>query len=428
MVRALRHRNYRLFFSGQSVSLVGTWITRVATSWLVYRLTGSTLLLGVVGFAGQIPMLFLSPLAGVFVDRWDRRRVLVATQLLSLLQSLALAILTLLGVITVVEIVLLQLAQGLINAFDTPARQAFVVSMIEDRADLPNAIALNSLMVNGSRILGPSVGGLLIAAVGEGWCFLLDAVSYVAVVASLLAMRGIAPPPAREPTRVSEELRDGFRYVSGFAPVRAALLLLALVGIAGMPYTVLMPAVATHVLHGGAQLLGVLMTASGIGAVCGGLYLARRRTVIGLGRVIAVATITFGAALVAFALSRSLPLSLLILPVVGGGFMVQMAATNTVVQTLVDEALRGRVMAFYTMAFLGTAPLGSLLAGAVASRVGTATTIFLGGVVCIAGGAAFALRLPRLRALARPTYIARGILVAAEESAELAQEPASAGR
>jgi MFS family permease len=428
MVPALRHRNYRLFFSGQSVSLVGTWITRVATSWLVYRLTGSTLLLGVVGFAGQIPMLFLSPLAGVFVDRWDRRRVLVATQVLSLLQSLALAILTLLGVITVAEIVLLQLAQGLINAFDTPARQAFVVSMIEDRADLPNAIALNSLMVNGSRILGPSVGGLLIAAVGEGWCFLLDAISYVAVVASLLAMRGIAPPPAREPTRVSEELRDGFRYVSGFAPVRAALLLLALVGIAGMPYAVLMPAVATHVLHGGAQLLGVLMTASGIGAVCGGLYLARRRTVIGLGRVIAVATIAFGGALVAFALSRSLPLSLLILPVVGGGFMVQMAATNTVVQTLVDESLRGRVMAFYTMAFLGTAPLGSLLAGAVASRVGTATTILLGGVVCIAGGAAFALRLPRLRALARPTYIARGILVAAEESAELTQEPASAGR
>jgi MFS family permease len=428
MIGALHHRNYRLFFSGQSVSLVGTWITRVATSWLVYRLTGSTLLLGIVGFCGQIPMLFLAPIAGVFVDRWDRRRVLVVTQALSLLQSLALAVLTLAGIITIGEILVLQLVQGLINAFDTPARQAFVVSMIEDRADLPNAIALNSLMVNGSRIIGPSVAGLLIAVVGEGWCFLLDAISYVAVVASLVAMRGIAAPAARPSSRVGEELSAGFRYVSSFAPVRSALLLLALVGIAGMPYSVLMPAVATRVLHGGAQLLGVLMTASGVGAVCGGLYLAQRRTVIGLGRVIAVATTTFGVALVAFALSRSLVLSLLILPVVGGGFMVQMAATNTVVQTLVEERLRGRVMAFYTMAFLGTAPLGSLLAGAVSSRLGTATTILLGGVACILGGLAFAFHLPRLRALARPTYIARGILVAAEESAELAQEPASTGR
>ena len=428
MISALHHRNYRLFFSGQSVSLVGTWITRVATSWLVYRLTGSTLLLGIVGFCGQIPMLFLAPIAGVFVDRWDRRRVLVVTQVLSLLQSLALAVLTLAGIITIAEILALQLVQGLINAFDTPARQAFVVSMIEDRGDLPNAIALNSLMVNGSRIIGPSIAGLLIAAVGEGWCFLLDAISYVAVVASLVAMRGIAAPAARPSSRVGEDLSAGFRYVSSFAPVRSALLLLALVGIAGMPYTVLMPAVATRALHGGAQLLGVLMTASGVGAVCGGLYLAQRRTVIGLGRVIAVATTTFGVALVAFALSRSLVLSLLILPVVGGGFMVQMAATNTVVQTLVEERLRGRVMAFYTMAFLGTAPLGSLLAGAVSSRLGTATTILLGGVTCILGGLVFAFHLPRLRALARPTYVARGILVAAEESTELAQEPASSGR
>jgi MFS family permease len=417
LTRALASRNFRLFFGGQSVSLVGTWITRIATSWLVYRLTGSALLLGVVGFCGQIPTLVLAPLAGVLVDRWDRHRILIVTQFLSLLQSAALAILTLAGVITVPHILLLQIAQGIINAFDTPARQAFVSEMVEDRADLPNAIALNSSMVNASRIIGPSIGGIVIAAVGEGWCFALDTVSYIAVIASLRAMRLTPRNRERRVTHMREELAVGFRYVTGFVPVRTALLLLSLVSIMGMPYTVLMPAISTNVLHGGAHTLGFLMTASGAGALGGALYLASRRSVLGLGRAMAVASTTFGIGLAAFSLSRSLWLSLLVLPVVGAGMMVTMAATNTIIQTVVTEELRGRVMAFYTMAFLGTAPIGSLIAGVVADRIGPQRTILFGGLACIAAGAWFALNLPRLRELVRPIYVERGILAAAQVDA-----------
>jgi MFS family permease len=410
LLRALRHRNYRLFFAGQSLSLVGTWITRIATGWLVYRLTGSALLLGVVGFCGQIPTLFLAPIAGVFVDRWDRHRVLLVTQVCSMLQSFALAVLALAGIITVAQVLVLQVAQGIINAFDTPARQAFVVEMIEDRADLANAIALNSSMVNASRILGPSIGGVLIAAVGEGWCFLLDGVSYLAVIASLLAMHVVSSARARPETRVWEELGAGLRYVTGFVPIRTVLLLLALVSTMGMPYTVLMPAVAVKLLHGDSHTLGWLMTASGAGALGGAVYLASRATVVGLGRAIAVATAVFGAGLVAFGLSRALWISLLILPLVGAGFMVALAATNTIVQTITEEHLRGRVMAFYAMAFLGTAPLGSLLAGVLADRLGEPLTIILGGLACLLGAAWFTSRLPRLRELIRPIYLRQGIL------------------
>jgi MFS family permease len=414
LTRALRSRNFRLFFGGQSVSLVGTWITRIATSWLVYRLTGSALLLGIVGFCGQIPTLLLAPFAGVLVDRWNRRRILVVTQALSLVQSAALAVLTLAGIITVTDILVLQLAQGVINAFDTPARQAFVSEMVEDRTHLPNAIALNSSMVNASRIIGPSIGGIIIAAVGEGWCFAIDAVSYVAVIASLVAMRLAERETPRRVARMREELAIGYRYVTGFLPVRSALLLLALVSVMGMPYTVLMPAVAGRVLHGGPHTLGFLMTASGAGALGGALYLASRSSVLGLGRAMAVASATFGVGLVAFALSRAMWLSMLVLPVVGAGMMITMASTNTIIQTVVDEDLRGRVMAFYTMAFLGTAPIGSLLAGVLADRIGAPRTILLGGLACIAAGAWFALRLPRLRELVRPIYVERGILAAAQ--------------
>jgi MFS family permease len=415
LARALAHRNYRLFFSGQSVSLVGTWITRVATSWLVYRLTGSAFLLGVVGFWGQIPSLILSPFAGVLVDRWDRHRILVWTQALSGLQSLALAVLALSGTITVFWIIVLQVVQGIINSFDTPARQSFVVQMVDDPADLSNAIALNSTMVNASRIIGPSIGGLIIAAVGEGWCFLIDAISYLAVIASLLAMR-VAPVKPRPRGAMIDELRAGYRYVVGFAPVRSALLLLALVSTMGMPYTVLMPVIATKSFHGGAHTLGFLMTASGIGAVLGALYLASRQTVVGLGRVMALATLAFGAGLVAFGFARSLWTALLVLPVVGAGFMIEMASTNTILQTITEEHLRGRVMAFYAMAFLGTAPIGSLIAGLVADRIGASSTIVLGGVACIAGALWLATRLPGLRAEVRPIYLERGLL-----SAEAAQ-------
>jgi MFS family permease len=293
---------------------------------------------------------------------------------------------------------------------DTPARQAFVVAMIEDRADLPNAIALNSTMVNASRVLGPSIGGALIAAVGEGWCFMADAVSYLAVIASLLAMRVTPTRRPRQATRLLEELAAGFRYVSEFTPIRTVLLLLAVVSTMGMPYAVLMPAVAAKILHGGPHTLGLLMTASGLGALGGAFYLAWRQTILGLGRVIVIASAVFGLGLVAFGLSRSLWLSLLILPLVGAGFMVSLAATNTIIQTITQEHLRGRVMAFYTMAFLGTAPIGSLLAGVLADRLGEPTTIILGGGVCLAGSAWFATRLPRMRELIRPIYLRQGII------------------
>jgi MFS family permease len=410
MVRALAHRNYRLFFAGQGTSLVGTWITRVATSWLVYRLTGSAAVLGVVGFAGQIPTFLLAPVAGVWVDRWSRYRVLVVTQVLSMLQSLALAWLAFAGTISVRRILFLSAFQGVINAFDTPARQAFVVEMVDDRADLPNAIALNSSMVNGARLVGPSVAGVLIAVAGEGWCFLLDGVSYAAVIASLLMMRLAPAKPRASGKRVLLELRDGFRYAFGFAPIRSVLMLVTLISLMGMPYTVLMPVIADQVLHGGPHTLGFLMGATGVGALGGAIYLASRRSVLGLGRVISAAAALFGCGLIAFSFSRTFAVSLALLVVVGFGFMVQLASSNTIIQTIVREDMRGRVMAFYTMAFMGTAPFGSLMAGGLASRIGAPHTILVGGFACIAGGIAFSRHLPRLRALVTPIYVERGIL------------------
>jgi MFS family permease len=408
--RALRHRNYRLFFFGQSISLIGTWMTRVATSWLIYRLTGSAMLLGVVGFAGQVPTFLLAPVAGVLVDRWNRQRVLVVTQVLAMIQSALLAALALAGVITVTHVVILSVFQGLINAFDMPTRQALVVHMVEDRADLANAIALNSSMVNAARLIGPSIAGLLIAWVGEGMCFLADAVSYLAVIASLLMMRLELPTLPAAPSRVLGELAAGFRYAMGFAPIRSLLALLALVSLMGMPYTVLMPIVATEVLHGGAHTLGFLMAASGLGALGGAFYLASRSTVLGLGRLIPAAVILLGAGLIGLSQSHLQLISLALMPFIGAGMMVQMAASNTVLQTIVDEEKRGRVMSFYTMAFVGMTPFGSLLAGALAQRFGAPAALLLGGIVCIAGAAAFITRLPALRRLVRPIYVRLGII------------------
>jgi MFS family permease len=412
LTRALLHRNYRLFFGGQSVSLIGTWITRVATSWLVYRLTGSEFLLGLVGFCGQIPTLLLAPLAGVLVDRWPRHGILLWTQALSMVQSFLLAALTFSGSIGVWHVLVLQVFQGIINAFDTPARQAFVVEMVENRSDLPNAIALNSSMVNGTRVLGPSIGGAIIAAVGEAWCFAIDGVSYLFVIGSLLAMRlrQSSEPPHVPGTDLLAELRTGFQFVFSSVPIRTALTLLAIVSTMGMPYTVLMPVIAAGVLHGGPSMLGLLMTATGVGALGGTLYLASRASVIGLGRTIVVATLLLGASLIAFAASRTFWLSVVLLPFVGAGAMVQMAATNTILQTIVEDRFRGRVMAFYTMAFLGTAPIGSLFAGVLADRIGAPGTIAIGGAACLMAGAWFAIKLPMLRSLIRPIYVELGIL------------------
>ena len=396
--RALRHRNYRLFFFGQGTSLVGTWITRVALSWLVYRLTKSEAMLGVVGFAGQLPTFLVAPIAGVLVDRWNRHRVLVVTQVLSLVQSAALAALALTDHITVAMVLALAAFQGLINAFDTPARQAMVVELIDDRADLSNAIALNSTLVNGARLIGPSIAGLLIAGVGEGWCFAVDAVSYVAVLASLLAMRLTPRPRAPQRGRVLVELRDGLRYARAFAPIRALLLLLAMVSLTGVPYMVLMPVFATEVLHGDAHLLGILTGAVGLGAVTGALWLASRSSVRGLERVLVVAATVFALGLVGFGLSRWLWLSLPLLIATGAGMMMTMAATNTLVQTLVDEDKRGRVMSFYTMAFFGMAPFGALFGGAAADQFGAPATVAVGGVLTLGAVALFLRARPGIAA------------------------------
>ena len=410
-LRALKSRNYRLFFGGQSVSLIGTWMTRVATSWLVYRLTGSALLLGVVSFAGQVPMFFLGPFAGVWVDRWDRHRTLVVTQVLSMVQSFALAVLALTGWITIEEVVVLSIFQGVVNAFDMPARQAFAIQMVDDRKDLSNAIALNSSMVNATRLVGPALAGMVIAAVGEGWCFLIDGVSYIAVIISLLAMRiavTAAPAPERKP--LWGEVAEGWGYVSGSVPIRSILLLLALVSLVAMPYTVLMPIFAKEILHGGPNLLGFLMAATGVGALVSAVTLAARRSVLGLGRAIPISAAIFGAALVAFAFSRTVWLSIALLLFTGYGFMRQIAASNTILQTIAEEGKRGRVMSFYAMAFQGLAPFGSLIAGAMASRFGAPNTLIVGGIICAAGAGLFARELPAIRKATRPIYRELGIL------------------
>jgi len=394
--RALRHRNYRLFFSGQSISLIGTWLTRVATSWLIYRLTGSAVLLGVLGFAGQIPTFFLAPLAGVLVDRWDRYRVLVVTQILAMVQSALLAGLALAGVITVWHVLALSVFQGLINAFDMPARQSMVVEMVEDRADLPNAIALNSSMVNAARLLGPAIAGVVIAAVGEGWCFFVDALSYGAVITSLLLMRLTVRPRAARSTRVLGEMAEGFRYVVGSVPIRSVLLLLSIVSLMGVPYMVLLPVIAREVLGGGPGTLGMLTAASGLGALGSALYLASRRSVVGLDRVIVGAAALFGAGLVLFSRAGVLWLALPLMLVTGVGMMLQTAASMTLVQTLVDEDKRGRVMGLVATAYFGTLPFGSLLAGVLASRIGAENTILAGGLVVCVAAAFFFRALPRL--------------------------------
>jgi MFS family permease len=425
-LRALRSRNYRLFFTGQSVSLIGTWMTQIATSWLVYRLTGSAWLLGVVGFASRIPTFFLAPFAGVWVDRWNRHRTLVVTQILSMLQSFALAALALAGIITIREVIWLGLAQGVINAFDMPARQAFVIEMVEDRADLGNAIALNSSMVNAARLLGPSIAGVIIAAVGEGYCFLIDGFSYFAVIASLMAMRIPAVQQRSTKKPVWHELKEGWNYVIHFIPIRSILLLLALVSLVGMQYTVLMPIFAGQVLHGGAHTLGFLMGASGVGALTGAMFLATRKNVLGLGRMVPLAAAGFGTGLIALGLSRFLWLSLVLMLLIGGAMMIQMAASNTILQTIVEDDKRGRVMSFYSMAFLGMAPFGSLLAGALAQQIGAPRTVMVSGSICIAGAAWFASQLSIIRELVRPIYKTLGIIpeiAAGIQNASVLQTP-----
>jgi MFS family permease len=407
-VRALRHRNFQLFFAGQLISLIGTWMQTVAQSWLVYRLTGSTLLLGTVGFAGQIPVFLVAPIGGVVADRFNRQRIVITTQTASMILAFILAELTLTRRIQVWQIMVLAACLGVVNAFDIPARQAFLMDMV-GREDLMNAIALNSSMFNGARILGPAVAGIVVAWVGEGWCFFANAVSYIAVIAGLLMMKITHPLNLANEGSPIEHILEGFRFVARAAPIRAILLLLGLVSLVGMPYSVLMPVFASQILHGGARELGMLMGATGVGALLGALSLATRVGVKGLGKVIAICAGGFGASLILFSFSKLFWLSMVLLVPVGFTMMVQMASSNTLLQSMVPDQMRGRVIAVYSMMFMGMAPFGAFFAGAIAHHLGAPWTVAIGGVACIAGAIVFGLELPKFRREARELVLAQGM-------------------
>jgi MFS family permease len=408
-IRALRHRNFQLFFSGQMISLIGTWMQNVAQSWLVYRLTGSSLLLGAVSFSNQIPVFLMAPLGGIVADRYKRQHVVIATQIASMVLAFILAGLTLTGVVQIWHIFVLSALLGVVNAFDIPARQSFIVEMVV-KEDMINAIALNSSMFNGARVVGPAIAGILVASIGEGWCFFANAVSYIAVIIGLFLMRVEDRPPVAKQESLLEDVREGFRWVRQTAPIRALLLLLGLVSFVGMPYAVLMPIFADKVLHGGARGLGILMACSGVGALIGALSLAFKQGVKGLGSWVLFSSAGFGVSLILFALSRWFWLSSLLLLPVGYTIMVQMASSNTLIQSMVPDRLRGRVMSVYSMMFMGMAPMGALGAGVVAEHLGAPAGVAVGGVLCIIGSVIFGIHLPALRVEARRLIVAQGLI------------------
>jgi MFS family permease len=399
ILRALRHRNYRLFFTGQLISLIGSWMQMVAQPWLVYRLTGSSLLLGSVGFVSQIPVFLLAFVGGTVADRCNRRRVVTATQTASMALAFMLSALTLTGMVQIWHIFVLSALLGIVHAFDMPGRQAFIVELV-GKPDLMNAIALNSSIFNGARVVGPTAAGLLIAGIGEGWCFFANGISYIAVIACLLCIKLKEQKIPDSGGSSRSDLLDGFRYVQNTKPIRAVILLLGLVSMAGMPQSVLMPVFADQILHGGARGLGILMGATGLGALAGAMFLAARSGTRGLGRVIAYASAGFGAALILFSISRWFWLSVLLLLPSGFCFMVQMASSNTLLQTMVPDRLRGRVMAVHVMTFIGLSPFGSIIAGFVAEHLGAPLALALGGIACLGGSAIFLLRLPGLQLVA----------------------------
>jgi MFS family permease len=408
--RSLRHRNYRLYLTGQLISVCGTWMQQVALSWLVYRLTGSATLLGAVGFASQVPIFALSPIGGVVSDRFSCRRILLLTQSVALVQALLLAVLTIGGWVEVHYLIILGAVLGIVNAFDMPARQTLVNRLVSVE-DLPNAIALNSSMINAARIVGPAIAGLLVAALGEGFCFLLNALSYLAVIWALLAMHvSESGRSAQQHPSIAHSLAEGVRYIAANAPIRTLLLLLGIFGLLGMPYMTLMPVFAGKVHNGGAGALGVMMGAVGLGALAGALFLARRQEFLGIGRIIVLSGVGFGLGLIVFTAAPAYALSLAILLVVGFCWMVLIAASNTVLQSLAAERMRGRVMSLFSMMLVGMAPFGSLLAGALADRFGAPLVVATGGLCCAAAALWFARLLPRLRAAAIPVLIRRGII------------------
>ncbi len=403
--RALKHRNFRLFFGGQLISLTGTWMQTMALSWLVYRKTGSSLLLGTVGFVSQIPVFLVAPLGGTVADRHNRQRIVIGTQAASMLLAFLLAALTLTGRVQVWHILALAASLGVVNAFDIPGRQSFLVDMV-GREDLMNAIALNSSMFNGARIVGPAVAGILVARIGEGWCFFANAVSYIAVIVGLVLMR-VRRPSHQSSGSPWAQIVEGFRFVRHTRPIRAILILLGLVSLVAMPYTVLMPIFAGRILHGGAQGLGILLGATGVGALLAALTLAARTGLRGLGRWVAYSCAGFGAALILFSASRSFWLSATLLLPAGFCMMLQTASSNTLIQSMVPDRLRGRVMSLYSMMFMGMAPFGALIGGAVAARLGAPLTVALGGAVSIAGAIWFRLSLPNIRVEARRLILAQ---------------------
>ncbi len=422
--RALSHKNFRLFVSGQSLSLIGTWIQQVAVTWLVYRLTNSAFMLGIVGFSGQLPLFVIAPFAGVLADKANRHKLLLYTQSLALLQALILSFLVFTEAVQIWQLIVLSIILGIINAFDMPIRQAFVVEMIDNKKeDLGNAIAFNSSMVNAARLVGPSIAGILIATAGEGWCFLINALSFSAVVVSLLKMK-VEPVKIKfRQSNVFKQLSEGFSYTFGFAPIRYLIVLLSIVSLVSTSITLLAPVIAKEYLGGDAGTFGFLMSAYGSGALLGAFYLLNKKNVLGLGKLIGIAVLLFGISLVAFSFSRIFAVSIVIMAAAGLGMMLHIASTNTLLQTLSEENKRGRVMSFYSMAFRGMSPFGSLIAGGLGSSIGAPAAILASGAVCLTSAVFYLVKLPLIRDLVRPIYRNMGILPQIAEGVEQATNP-----
>jgi len=410
MFRSLNYRNYRLFFSGQGISLIGTWMQRITMPWLVYNQTGSVFLLGVVSFSGQIPTFVLTPLAGVITDRWSKYNVILLANLLSLIQALILAILCLTGTVQLWQIIVLATGLGIVNAFEVPARQSFVVDMVEKKENLGNAIALNSIIFNGARIIGPSIAGIILASSSEGICFMINSISYVFVIISLLMMTNIKKKVSKKGTHVFNELTDGLHYTFGYAPIKHLIILLGISSLLGMSYSVLMPVFTKEILHGGSNTYGFLMGGAGLGALIGAIHMASRKSVIKLGRIVPFSAMMFGLSLIAISFSRNFSVSLLLMFFIGLGMMTQTASSNTILQTITDDDKRGRVMGFYSMAIMGTAPFGSIIAGGLAKVVGTPLTFLFIGTSTFIGGLYFLKKLPDLKSAIKPVYIRSDVI------------------
>lgn len=403
-------RNYRFFFTGQSISLLGSWMQTIAMGWLIYRLTGSKFLLGFVGFANQIPSFFLSPFTGVITDWFDRRKIMLWAQIIYLVQALLLSLLVLFNLIEIWHIIALSLLFGLVTAFDTPARHALVVDLIDNPNNLGNAIALNSAMYNAARLVGPAIAGIVIALFGEEICFLINAVSYIAIIWALINIRAANVTYQKTENSLTKEFKEGFKYTFGFKPFSILLLLLSIVSLIGAPFGTLMPAFASETLKGGSHTYGFLMSATGAGALTGAVFLASRNSIIGMGKIITINTILFGLSMLGISLTENLWISMAIGFISGFSMIATIACINTLIQSLAEENKRGRVMSFYAMALLGMNPIGSLLAGSVATAIGISYTLFICGIIFIVSGIWFSLTLPTMRKFVYPIYIKKGII------------------